>query len=108
MAKRKAKTVSKTKKAAAPRQKKSRVKKSATKPRATKKAPARVAAPRTAKRAPSPRPRKSLVRRAADAVLRAVPRLIPRLGGRPYETDLDKNAANYQSLTPMTFLERAA
>ena len=26
----------------------------------------------------------------------------------PYETDLDKNAANYQSLTPLTFLERSA
>ena len=26
----------------------------------------------------------------------------------PYETDLDKNAANYQPLTPITLLERAA
>ena len=26
----------------------------------------------------------------------------------PYETDLDRNAANYQPLTPITFLERAA
>jgi fatty-acyl-CoA synthase len=26
----------------------------------------------------------------------------------PYETDLDKNAANHQPLTPLTFLERAA
>jgi fatty-acyl-CoA synthase len=26
----------------------------------------------------------------------------------PYETDLDKNAANYQPLTPLSFLERAA
>ena len=26
----------------------------------------------------------------------------------PYDTDLDKNSANYQSLTPLTFLRRAA
>ena len=26
----------------------------------------------------------------------------------PYDTDLDKNAANYQPLTPLVFLERAA
>ena len=26
----------------------------------------------------------------------------------PYETDLDRNAANYQPLTPLTYLERAA
>src|SRR5438093_5667075 len=26
----------------------------------------------------------------------------------PYDTDLDKNAANFQPLTPLTFLERAA
>ena len=28
--------------------------------------------------------------------------------GNPYEQDLDKNAANHQPLTPLTFLERAA
>ena len=26
----------------------------------------------------------------------------------PYETDLDRNPANFQPLTPITFLERAA
>ena len=26
----------------------------------------------------------------------------------PYETDLDRNAANYASLTPLSFIERAA
>lgn len=26
----------------------------------------------------------------------------------PYNTDLDRNSANYQPLTPLTFLERAA
>ena len=28
--------------------------------------------------------------------------------GKPYEQDLDKNAANHQPLTPLTYLERAA
>ncbi len=50
--------------------------------------------------------RKSLIRRVADAAIRAIPRI--KLGGNPYDTDLDKNAANYQPLTPLTFLERAA
>ncbi len=63
---------------------------------------------RTAKRAPSPRPRKSLSRRAGGAAPRTAPRLQPRLGNRPYETDLDKNAANFQSLNPIAFLDRAA
>ena len=26
----------------------------------------------------------------------------------PYDTDLDRNAANFQPLTPLLFLERAA
>ncbi|MGB3537636.1 MAG: acyl-CoA synthetase, partial [Mesorhizobium sp.] len=30
------------------------------------------------------------------------------MSDNPYETDLDKNQANYQSLTPLSFLERAA
>jgi len=30
------------------------------------------------------------------------------MSDNPYETDLDKNAANYQPLTPLSFLERAA
>jgi fatty-acyl-CoA synthase len=30
------------------------------------------------------------------------------MSANPYETDLDKNAANYQPLTPLSFLERAA
>ncbi|HEX2593754.1 MAG TPA: AMP-binding protein, partial [Rhizomicrobium sp.] len=54
----------------------------------------------------SRRPRKSLLSRAASAVARVVPRIT--LGANPYNTDLDKNAANYQSLTPLQFLERSA
>ena len=32
----------------------------------------------------------------------------PARKGNPYTHDLDKNPANYQSLSPLTFLERAA
>jgi fatty-acyl-CoA synthase len=113
MATRKAKkkTLKKTKRASRPAGK-------ASKPRKAKKAaapkPARkpvatgAHAARGTKRASSTRPRKSLVRRVADAALRAAPRLVTRLGARPYDTDLDKNPANYQPLTPLAFLERAA
>jgi fatty-acyl-CoA synthase len=49
------------------------------------------------------------VRRGATARLRPAPRLKPAIGRRsPYDTDLDRNPANYQPLTPLTFLERAA
>ena len=37
-----------------------------------------------------------------------MPRLVPRFGGDKYDTDLERNPANFQSLTPLTFLERAA
>jgi fatty-acyl-CoA synthase len=32
----------------------------------------------------------------------------PKMSSNPYETDLDKTAANYQPLSPLTFLDRAA
>jgi fatty-acyl-CoA synthase len=51
---------------------------------------------------------KSFVRRGATAVPRPVPRLKPAGGRNPYNTDLDRNPANYQPLTPLSFLERAA
>jgi fatty-acyl-CoA synthase len=38
----------------------------------------------------------------------AILKLQDREMANPYETDLDRNAANYQPLTPITFLERAA
>jgi len=89
----------------APR-KKAKAKKIAKKP----KKPARKAAAKPAKKqpAPAPRPRKSLARRNAAAALRPAPHLKPALGRNPYDTDLPRNAANYQPLTPLTFLERAA
>src|ERR1043166_6900829 len=84
------------------------------KAKARKKAPAkktaaRKVAPKAAPRPrPNPRGRKSFVRRAAERVMRAVPRLGLKVGGNIYEQGLDKNAANYQPLTPITFLERSA
>ncbi|MBV9993456.1 MAG: acyl-CoA synthetase [Alphaproteobacteria bacterium] len=82
----------------------------ATKPRAPKPAAngARVGAQ---KGAAARKPRTgtpSLRRRAARLIARTVRAITPRLGGNPYDKDLDKNAANYQPLTPITFLERAA
>ena len=49
---------------------------------------------------------KSLVRRAAEGAMRAMPRLRHRAG--KYDSDLERNPANYQALTPLSFLERAA
>ncbi|MDE3116494.1 MAG: hypothetical protein KGL26_12905, partial [Pseudomonadota bacterium] len=49
-----------------------------------------------------------MVRRGSASAPRPAPRLRPAVGGNPYETGLDKNPANYQPLTPLSFLERAA
>jgi fatty-acyl-CoA synthase len=57
--------------------------------------------------APSLRPRKVPARRPVAAP-RPAPYLKPHRVGNPYEADLDKNPANYQPLTPLVFLERAA
>jgi fatty-acyl-CoA synthase len=75
---------------------------------------ASAAKARTAKRKPAPRPearprrRKSLFRRGGEAAVRLVQRLKPAIARNPYDSDLDRNPANYQPLTPLTFLERAA
>ncbi|MGD0189347.1 MAG: acyl-CoA synthetase [Rhizomicrobium sp.] len=61
-----------------------------------------------AKPAAAVRPRKPHARRHAAPALRQATRPKPALGRSPYETDLDRNPANYQPLTPLTFLERAA
>jgi fatty-acyl-CoA synthase len=55
-----------------------------------------------------PRPRKSLFRRVPAAAARLVRRLKPGLSGNAYASGLDRNLANCQPLTPLTFLERAA
>ncbi len=73
----------------------------------------RARAKPTKKAAPAPkpiaplRPRKRLSRRAAAAAPRFVPHI--RQGtGSIYDRDLDRNAANFQPLTPLSYLERAA
>jgi len=81
------------------------VKKTAKKPAANKK-PAPKPMPVHAKPDVRRRPGKSMVRRAGEG--RPMPRLVPRLGGDKYDQDLERNAANYQPLTPLSFLERAA
>ena len=70
--------------------------------------PAARPAAAPAKRVTALRPRKAHVRRNEAAAPRAVarPRSTPARG--PYDTGLDRNPANYQPLTPLTFLERAA
>src|ERR1700761_3005671 len=100
----KAKAIKKAAKTAAKKvAKKTPAKKTVAKKPAAKPVPvARVPAK------PARRQRKSIVRRAVEGALRAMPRLAPRLLAGKYETGLDRNAANYQPLTPLTFLERAA
>ena len=65
---------------------------------------ARKTAPRIM---PGSRPRKALVRRGIEAALRPAARLRAAIARSPYDSDLDRNPANYQPLTPLTFLERA-
>ncbi len=72
-------------------------------------AAAKASARKTWAAPPAPRPRKARVRRAVAGWPRpaAAARKTPA-GTSPYSRDLDKCAANYQPLTPLTFLERAA
>jgi len=51
---------------------------------------------------------KTLVRRVGESALRPMARRMTRLGADKYDVDLERNAANYQPLTPLSFLERAA
>ncbi len=96
----------KTKKAATPATPvKAKKKATSAKPKASA-PPSRSSAKPQNKRI-SARPRKSLMGRATDA-LRTVPQVKLRVGASPYDRDLNRNAANYQPLTPLSFLERAA
>ncbi|HTQ12257.1 MAG TPA: acyl-CoA synthetase [Rhizomicrobium sp.] len=88
--------------------------------RGKKSAPAKTKKPAKAKPSrPAPKPampsprrlRKAATVRGRSGARAPAPRPTPKaraLASGPYDTDLDKNAANYQSLTPLTFLERAA
>jgi fatty-acyl-CoA synthase len=87
-----------------------KLKKAAPKKKAAAKqqkpAPVRPRAPLPAKPASRGRRRKPLSRRSG---LRAAPRPVPKPAARgKYDADLDRNAANFQPLTPLTYLERAA
>jgi fatty-acyl-CoA synthase len=86
---------------------KKRTKTKAKAKKAAKSPPRPMAAARSA-RAPAPRPRKSLARRNVAPAVRSVKRKPIGLARNPYDSDLDKNPANFQALTPLSFLERAA
>jgi len=86
--------------------KKKSAKKKAAKPAKKKLAtkPARIAAAPDARR----RHAKAILRRGGESLPRPMPRFVPRLLADKYDADLERNPANFQPLTPLTFLERAA
>ncbi|HEV2563300.1 MAG TPA: acyl-CoA synthetase [Rhizomicrobium sp.] len=93
--------------------KKAKTKKTARKRAAKAAKPKKIARKVAAKPAPKPvprgpRPRKAISRRNTIAAPRPAPHRKPTIGRNPYDTDLDRNPANYQPLSPLTFLERAA
>jgi fatty-acyl-CoA synthase len=117
MAARKKKKAKKPAKPAPGRGMKNRVKKpAAAKKPATKTTSAKKAAPKAAaakpltkkttisKTLPPPRPG----RYTRKSHLRGEPATHARLGRGMYDKDLERNPANYQPLTPMSFLARAA
>ncbi len=85
---------------------KAAVKKSQAKAKKATPAPKPVSIARARK--PASRGHKSFVRRGAQTVARLVGRLTPSFNRSPYDTDLERNPANFQPLTPLTYLERAA
>jgi fatty-acyl-CoA synthase len=94
---RKAAKARKPKKAAKPApKKKRRVSKPAPKPAAVQ------------RKTPPARRGVGSRRRAARPHARTAHPVKARLAHNPYDKDLDRNPANYQPLTPITFLERAA
>ena len=87
-------------------EKRARPQKARTPKRIPKKTKRRAAPP--TKPALPLRPRKHLLRRDQVAAPRLALRAKRRAGSDIYDRDLDRNAANYQPLTPVSFLERAA
>src|SRR6202012_2747769 len=80
---------------------------------------ARAAKKPAAKKSPIKKiaPKKAPAKKAARALLvhprkrgrgRPMPPRPLKIGASPYDTGLDRNAANFQPLTPLTHLERAA
>ena len=90
---------------------KARKPKKAAKPAPRKKRRRSKPAPKPAavqRKAPPARRGAGSRRRAARPHARTAPAVKARLAPNPYDKDLDRNPANYQPLTPITFLERAA
>jgi fatty-acyl-CoA synthase len=64
---------------------------------------------RPAPKPPLPQhPRKRIARRATEIAPRPLPRSKAKSASGHYDRDLDRNPANFQPLTPLSFLERAA
>jgi len=97
----------KAKKAAKPAAKKAAPKKAAPKKKSRAKAAPKAPARAATRKAPARQASRNR-RRPARATARPAHPVKTRLARNPYDTDLDRNAANYQPLTPITFLERAA
>jgi fatty-acyl-CoA synthase len=109
------------KRAALPRPKTKTQKKAkaAAKPKRKPKAPARIRAKppapaaRVARETRATKPLTRARRRVGLRASRPAPRLVPPSQARsavatPYDIDLDRNAANFQPLTPLSFLQRTA
>jgi fatty-acyl-CoA synthase len=77
---------------------------------ARKKAPAKKAPKTKAVVRPAARksPPRALRRTRPRHMARGMKPILPASALNPYDKDLDRNAANYQPLTPIGFLERAA
>src|SRR5580698_9021049 len=87
--------------------KKAKPAKKASNPAARKKAPAKKAPKIKPVARPSQRksPPRALRRTRLRHVARGLKPMLPAGGLNPYDKDLDRNAANYQPLTPIGFLE---
>jgi fatty-acyl-CoA synthase len=100
-----------TRKTTSPKKSKT-VAKPKRKPKAKLRAAAKAKAPAPARRiAPSVPATKRVRHRARAGIVqpRAVPAHRPKIrASNPYETDLDRNPANFQPLTPLSFLRRTA
>jgi fatty-acyl-CoA synthase len=70
--------------------------------------PAKSALAASPKPAAGLRPRKALAHRSGLTQPRRAPMTRHAIGNDKYQAGLERNAANYQPLTPLTFLERAA
>jgi fatty-acyl-CoA synthase len=73
-----------------------------------KQRPAKPAAKAPARHSERKAPHRPRPARRSRTLARAPQPTPPRIASNPYDKDLDRNPANYQPLTPVTFLERAA